>query len=167
MSERLARKVLLVGWDAADWNILTPLLDSGLMPSLQSVIEGGVMGSVAALDPMISPMLWTTAATGKRPEDHGVLGFLEPDPGSGGLRPVRGTSRTVKALWNILSQSGLRSNVVGWLATHPAESIDGAVVSDMYVRTVAAAGRRGCHRAPFTPGVSRRRSRTYGSIRGS
>ncbi len=33
-----------------------------------------------------------------------------------GARPYSSTSRKCKALWNILSQSGLRSNVIGWWA---------------------------------------------------
>ena len=30
MSKRLARRVLLIGWDAADWKAINPLLDQGL-----------------------------------------------------------------------------------------------------------------------------------------
>ena len=38
----------------------------------------------------------------------------------------------MKALWNILTQSGLRSNVVGWFATQPAEAIDGVMVANNF-----------------------------------
>lgn len=38
----------------------------------------------------------------------------------------------MKAVWNILSQSGLRSNVVGYFASHPAEPINGAIVSNQF-----------------------------------
>ena len=37
-------------------------------------------------------------------------------------RPVTSRSRTTKALWNILSQSGLRSNVVGWWPSKSART---------------------------------------------
>ena len=72
---------------------------------------------LASLDPMLSPMLWTSIATGKRADQHGILGFVEPDPGGGGLRPVSSTSRRTKALWNMLHQRGMRSGVVGWFAS--------------------------------------------------
>ncbi|MGA7752005.1 MAG: alkaline phosphatase family protein [Candidatus Sulfotelmatobacter sp.] len=132
MPQALAKKVLLVGWDAADWKVATPLLDAGLMPTLDGMISDGVMGNIATLQPILSPMLWNSIATGKRPHKHGIHGFMEPDPHSGGIRPVSSTSRKVKALWNILTQRGYKTHVLGWFAGHPAEPINGVSVSDLY-----------------------------------
>ena len=39
------QKVLLIGWDAADWEHITPLLEEGLMPTLDTLINRGVMGN--------------------------------------------------------------------------------------------------------------------------
>jgi tetratricopeptide (TPR) repeat protein len=47
------------------------------------------------------------------------------------------TSRKCKALWNILSQKGLKSNIVSWFASHPAEPINGAIVTDRYVAAIS------------------------------
>lgn len=132
MSTPAARKVLLVGWDAADWKVINPLVDQGLMPSLDDFINHGVMGNVATLRPILSPMLWNSIATGMRADKHGIHGFMEPDPQNGGVRPVTSTSRKVKAIWNILTQRGYKSHVVGWFAGHPAEPISGISVSDLY-----------------------------------
>jgi tetratricopeptide (TPR) repeat protein len=132
MTRALAKKVLLIGWDAADWKIANPLLDAGMMPTLDGMINDGVMGNIATLQPILSPMLWNSIATGKRPHKHGIHGFIEPDPHSGGVRPVSSTSRKVKALWNILTQRGYKTHVLGWFAGHPAEPINGISVSDLY-----------------------------------
>jgi tetratricopeptide (TPR) repeat protein len=133
MSDAVAkRKVLLIGWDAADWEIITPLLEEGLMPSLDGLINRGVMGNLATLQPILSPMLWNSVATGKFADKHGIHGFIEPDPKNGGARPYTSTSRQCKALWNILTQSNLSSNVVGWWASHPAEPIKGTVVTNAF-----------------------------------
>jgi predicted AlkP superfamily phosphohydrolase/phosphomutase/tetratricopeptide (TPR) repeat protein len=132
MSEPLAKKVLLIGWDAADWKIINPLLDQGLMPTLDDFVNHGVIGNLATLRPILSPMLWNSIATGKRPDKHGILGFMEPDPQTGGVRPVTSTSRKVKAIWNILTQRGYKTHVLGWFAGHPAEPIHGISVSDLY-----------------------------------
>ena len=75
-------------------------------------------------------MLWNSIATGKRPNKHGIHGFMEPDTHSGGIRPVSSTSRKVKAIWNILTQRGYKTHVLGWFAGHPAEPINGISVSD-------------------------------------
>ena len=132
MPEPLAKKVLLIGWDAADWKVINPLLDQGLMPTLDDFINHGVMGNLATLRPILSPMLWNSIATGKRANKHGIHGFMEPDTQNGGIRPVSSTSRKVKAIWNILTQRGFKTHVLGWFAGHPAEPISGISVSDLY-----------------------------------
>lgn len=128
----MAQKVLLIGWDSADWKIINPLLEAGLMPALDGLINEGVMGNIGTLVPAISPILWNSIATGKLAQKHGILGFVEPRPDGSGIRPVSSTSRKCKAIWNILSQAGFRSNVVGWFASHPAEPIKGACVSNQF-----------------------------------
>ncbi len=128
------RKVLLVGWDAADWKVIRPLMEAGRMPHLRSLVENGSSGQISTLHPPISPMLWTSIATGKRPFQHGIHGFAEPAPDARRIQPVTNLSRTCKALWNILSQNHLRSVVVGWWPSHPAEPIQGAMVSDHFHR---------------------------------
>jgi tetratricopeptide (TPR) repeat protein len=137
MPEKLAKKVLLIGWDAADWKIINPLLDQGRMPALEDLVNHGVIGNLATLHPVLSPMLWNSIATGMRPDKHGILGFMEPDPQTGSVRPVTSTSRKVKAIWNILTQCGYKTHVVGWFAGHPAEPINGISVSDLYPYAVA------------------------------
>jgi len=141
MSDRLTRKVLLVGWDAADWRIIRPLVARGRMPHLQRLVEGGASGNLASLRPMLSPMLWTSIATGKRPNKHGIHGFTEPRPEGDGIQAVASSSRTTKAVWNILSQQGLRTHCVNWYASHPAERINGVCVSDRFAATPFAPGR--------------------------
>ena len=44
------RKVLLIGWDAADWEHITPMLEEGLMRTLDSFINRGVMCNLATPD---------------------------------------------------------------------------------------------------------------------
>ncbi len=128
------RQVLLVGWDAADWQFAQPLLEAGALPALASLVERGVMGNVATLQPALSPMLWTSIATGKLADQHGVLGFLEPDRlnSATGVRPVSAASRRAKAFWNLLDASGLDAHVVNWYASHPAEPLRGVTVSNRF-----------------------------------
>lgn len=130
--------MLLVGWDAADWKVIRPLMDAGKMPNIQRLVGNGATGQIATIHPPLSPMLWTSIATGKRPFKHGIHGFTEPVPDGSGVRPITNLSRKSKALWNIFSQKGLCSVVVGWWPSHPAEPIDGVMVSDQYHRATGA-----------------------------
>ncbi|MBB6442098.1 alkaline phosphatase family protein [Phycisphaera mikurensis] len=131
------RRVLVIGWDGADWRFARPLMEQGKMPHLSRLVQRGASGNLATLKPVLSPMLWNSIATGKRPAKHGVHGFCEVTPDGGGVRPVQSGSRTCKALWNIASQAGLTSNVVGWYASHPAEPVRGAVVTNHFQQAVA------------------------------
>lgn len=137
MGKRVVKKVLFVGWDAADWKIINPLIEKGQMPALKSIIDRGVSGNIATLDPPFSPMLWTTIATGKYPDKHGILGFIEPEAASGGVRPVNSSSRSARALWNIFTKHGMKSNIVSWWPSQPVEPINGTMVSNFYHKEVA------------------------------
>lgn len=130
-------RLLLIGWDAADWKVISPLIDSGKMPALEGLINRGVMGNLATIRPVLSPMLWTSIATGKRANKHGIHGFTEPTPDGTGIQPITNLSRKSKAFWNIFNQSGMRGHVVGWWPSHPAEPIDGAMVSNHYQMTAS------------------------------
>lgn len=153
MPERLARRVLLIGWDAADWKLINPLIEQGLMPTLDRFLNNGVMGNIATLQPILSPMLWNSIATGKRAAEHGILGFIEPDPHTGGVRPSSSTSRKVKAIWNILTQSGIDASVVSWFAGHPAEPVSGIAVSPLFA-TPRKDGQEICHDAIHPPDLA-------------
>ena len=125
------RRLLIVGWDAADWIIIDRLIAAGRMPTLKAAIDAGVRADLRTLEPKLSPLLWTSIATGKTPDKHGILNFLEPKADGSGLQVASSTSRAGKALWNIVSQAGVRTQTVGWYASHPAEPIVGGVVTNL------------------------------------
>lgn len=144
-----AKKVLLIGWDGADWRVIRPLIEQGKMPNLKRFLAEGVSANLSTIQPCYSPMVWTSIATGKRPFKHGIHGFTEPTPDGAGVRPVTNLSRTTKAIWNILHQMGKTCNVVGWWPSHPAEPVRGVMVSNHYQHAV---GHRG-QPWPITPGT--------------
>lgn len=128
----MKQKLIMIGWDGADWEIARPLMDGGKMPQLQELVTNGTSGNLRSSPPYLSPMLWNTMATGKSPAEHGITGFREFNPSTQSHQPISSTSRNTKAIWNMLSQEGWNTHVVGWFATYPAESIKGVVISDLY-----------------------------------
>jgi tetratricopeptide (TPR) repeat protein len=52
------------------------------------------------------------------------------------VQPVSQLSRTTKAIWNMLNQTGHKSGVVGWWPSHPVEAINGVMVSNHYHHAV-------------------------------
>ena len=122
-------RILFIGVDGLEWSVLAPMVRNGQAPHLRSLMERGVYGKLETIEPNLSPVIWTTIATGKVPEKHGVVDFVEVDPDTGEARLFNRLDRKAKAFWNILSEWGDRVHVVGWFVTYPAEPIRGFMVS--------------------------------------
>jgi predicted AlkP superfamily phosphohydrolase/phosphomutase len=116
--------------DGLDWELVDRLAADGTMPNWKRLVDQGASARLASFAPLISPIVWTTAATGMPPDVHRVLDFQETDPKTGAKVPISGLSRAVPAVWNIASAEGRKVGVVGWWATHPAEEVNGFFVSD-------------------------------------
>ncbi len=136
----MQKKFLLIGWDAADWKILNPLMDAGELPALNQLVETGVVGELMACQPLNTAALWTSVATGKRPWRHGIIHSREWDAQDQQLVPTNRHARRVCALWEILARADKRSLVVGWPATHGSAENAGMIVSDRYSEPTAAPG---------------------------
>ncbi len=134
------RRLIIVGVDGGDWQNLRPLADAGKLPNFARLLKEGATGPLRSEEPMLSPLLWTTMATGRYPEDHGILNFTVVDPKTGARVPVSRLYRKVDAFWNMLSRHDRSVDVVGWLATDPAESIDGVMVTDKFGYVAYAPG---------------------------
>ena len=132
-------KVMVLGLDGLDWDLVLPWVRSGRMPNLRRLMDAGTWGEMETIVPMLSPLIWTTMATGVSADVHGVLDFVEKDPGTGQQVPVTGRGRRVPAIWNIASALGLEVDVVGWWATWPAERINGTMISDRLYYTLQQA----------------------------
>ncbi len=123
-------KVIVVGIDAADWEVMRPLLDAGKLPNFMRLVKNGAVGPLKTLIPLEkSPTLWTSIATSKLPYEHGIGGYVR-DEQSGEWLISTGNTRRVKAIWNVLSEKGYKVAVVGWMVTWPAEEVNGYLVSD-------------------------------------
>src|SRR5262249_7216369 len=77
------RRILVVGLDAADWQIALPLMGEGRMPNLARVVREGASGPLRSYDPMMSPLIWTTMVTGVGPDLHGIADFTVTDSSTG------------------------------------------------------------------------------------
>jgi predicted AlkP superfamily phosphohydrolase/phosphomutase len=122
--------VIWLGLDGLDWDLLDRLAAEGRMPNWKRLAAEGYTARLQSYVPILSPVIWTTLATGVGPDVHRVLDFQEVDAETGQKVPISGRSRAVPAIWNVASASGLTVGVVGWWATHPAEEVKGFFVTD-------------------------------------
>jgi len=133
MANRLAKKVLLIGWGSADWKMINPLVDAGKLPAIQKLLKEGTKTALGNLDPPLPSANWTSLITGKVPAKHNIFTFTEPSSES--ITPVSVNSRRAMAIWNILSEKDLKVHQVGAWASHPVEKINGISISDWFTHS--------------------------------
>ena len=154
-----SRRVALIGFSGLDDQILRPLALGGEAPAFAELYRNGGYRPLKTLSSGLSPPIWASFATGVKPAAHGIhgskkrrplgtaldLGWIRRTPDGFGTvailrglekmgwietRPLSAVDRRAPALWQIGSEAGLRSSVVGWMHTWPAEPIGGTWISD-------------------------------------
>jgi hypothetical protein len=133
------------------------LAERGAMPQLQALLATGACGRLRAEPEQVPAIVWTTIATARGPESHGVssasarrlAGMRTPVPVAadrGALlsalvaaadllritrsQPATAVLRGAKTFWNVASEKGLKVGIVNWWVTWPAEAVNGYIVSD-------------------------------------
>src|SRR3979409_1318657 len=81
----MTRDVLLIGLDGATFDILDPLIESGVMPVLRDLIGSGVRATLQSTVPALTPPAWTSLVTGRGPGSHGIFDFFRKDDESSPL----------------------------------------------------------------------------------
>jgi len=119
--------LLLLGVDGLEWDVVLELVKLGDLPVLAGLMRRGVYGSLDVDRPTLSPVLWTTAATGHLAAEHGISGFVYRHKKK--VKLFRSFDRRRPAFWNLLGMAGQRVATVGWWLTWPAEEVNGIMVS--------------------------------------
>ena len=151
------KKVVILGLDGLDPDRCEMLMARGDLPHLSRLRDEGSYRRLATSMPALSPVAWSTFATGVDPSGHGIFDFIARDPRNyapmlsssevyghtrmvgwgpfrfpvsrGGVRGLR-KSRT---FWSVLSSHGVRSAVMRVPITFPVEKIDGVMIAGMCV----------------------------------
>ncbi len=111
-------RVVLIGIDGGSWNLIDPAIDRGELPNLAAIAARGVTAELETVEPLISPTVWTSIATGQTPSVHGVTSF----------RSTRLTQQ-VPTIFERLAATGHRVGLYDYLVTWPPLQLpDGFVI---------------------------------------
>jgi len=125
-------KVIVIGLDGATLNLINPWAEEGALPNFKKFIKKGAFGNLKSTLPILSPPAWTSIVTGKNPGKHGIYEFWKwPNKEDPKLHLVTCKDRKSPAIWNILTEYGLKSIVINVPVTYPPEKINGIMVSGM------------------------------------
>lgn len=122
-------RVLLIGWDGADWRILDPMLEAGILPNLASLIHRGARGTLMSTVPNHSWSAWPSFLTGMDPSNHGVYDIFERDYSSRRKLPV--TYRSIKetTILSDLTAAAIPTVMTNVPLTFPPPKIEGKLVA--------------------------------------
>ena len=76
----MAKKVVILGLDGMDPGMTTKLMREGRLPNFQKLAERGVFRPLDTSVPSMSPVAWSTFATGVDASRHCIYDFLTRDP---------------------------------------------------------------------------------------
>jgi len=119
----VAGRVAVFAIDGADWDLIQELANDGRIPNLAALMKSGTTGSLQTIQPTVSSLLWTTAATGVTPDRHGVLDFFSA------RAAIESVSRKSPAIWEIAEGFGRHGVVANWWTAWPPPP-DSTVVFD-------------------------------------
>ena len=90
------RRAVLIGLDGLDPELVQRFMREGRLPNMQRLAEAGMVTNLGTTYPAMSPVAWSSFATGVDPAKHGIFDFLtrdpksyQPDLSSADVRPPR------------------------------------------------------------------------------
>lgn len=150
-----AKRVIIIGFDGLDPLLCQRFIDEGKLPNLASLATSGTFKPLATTTPSISPVAWSTFATGVNPGKHNIFDFFTRNPKN--YQPVLSSAlissskrrkrlgpfsftvpkttvsllRKSTSFWKILGESKIFSTILRVPITFPPEKFYGACLSAM------------------------------------
>jgi len=118
--------VLCIGLDAACFEQISPLIETGDLPTIEALIDRGTSGRLTSTTPPWTPSAWQSVTTGTTPWKHGIYDFYDYTGSEPHL--VSATDLRVPYLWEYFDQAGLGSIVINVPVTHPIHQFSGTLV---------------------------------------
>ena len=151
------RRVVIVGLDGLEPSLTEEFLAEGILPNLAKLKERGSYQRLATTCPPLSPVAWSSFATGSNPGKHNIFDFISRDPKSYQpimssvrirepkrklrigpyviplSRPEITSLRKSKPFWSVLGESSIFSAVLRVPITFPPDKFSGIQLAAMCV----------------------------------
>ena len=154
-----AKRVVVIGFDGMDPRLAKQLMDQGRMPHLKALSERGCFHTLKTACPSISPVAWSSYATGVDASRHNIYDFLTRDPCNYmptlsssqvhnlprsinlgfakipfGSKPVWSSLQKSQPFWKLLGASHIWSSIIRVPITFPPQPFkNGTLLSGMCV----------------------------------
>ena len=131
MNEASSDKIVIIGLDGLDPDLLDRFIGEGILPNFKRLIDNGAYGRLRASIPIITPVSWTSFITGKNPGKHGIFGFVKFKGNSYDLKILNSSDRKAEGIWSILNRYGRTVGILNLPSLYPPEKINKFMVCGM------------------------------------
>ncbi len=138
------KRVVIIGLDGMEPGRAKRLMETGRMPNLKAMAECGHFSKLGSTCPPISPVAWSTFATGVNPGKHQIFDFLSRDLNT--CLPLLSSSRITttgsgttearllrksRPFWHLLADRGVSCTALRMPISFPPEPYKGRALSAM------------------------------------
>lgn len=179
------RRVVMLGLDGLDPGLVKEGIRAGDLPNFKALQARGGFRPLATVWPAMSPVAWSSFATGVDAGRHNIFDFLNRDLRTylpvlsstrlnssvrefklGPIRLPLGKQkfellRKSKAFWQVLGENGVKATVLRVPITFPPEKVDGQMLSAMCVPDLRGTQGTFTHFSTMVPGAGE----TTGGVR--
>lgn len=133
------RKAIFLGFDGLDPAIAERLMGEGKLPHFTALREQGSYRRLRTTYPALSPVAWSTFATGVNPAKHNIFDFLRRDVQNYAVELSSAKvwpswvemRRKSEPFWKILGRHAVKSTILRVPVTFPPEAFNGRELSAM------------------------------------
>jgi predicted AlkP superfamily phosphohydrolase/phosphomutase len=134
-----AKKAILLGFDGLDPGVTERLMAEGKLPNFSRLKEMGGYARLRTTFPALSPVAWSTFATGVNPAKHNIFDFLNRSlrtyaPELSSAKVLRNSvemRRKSEPFWKILGRHAVSSTILRVPITFPPDEFNGRLLSAM------------------------------------
>ena len=121
------QKLIIIGLDAADFQVTDRLMEGGAMPRLSAIAKTGCFSRLKSVVPSQTAPAWTSITTGVNPGKHGIYYFYNFSTTP--LTIINATDTSTPRIWDYVETLHEKSVVVNVPITYPVHEMSGFMIS--------------------------------------
>ncbi len=122
-------RVILIGLDSADPDLIQKWCREGRLPFINSLIRSGAYVRLQSTQGLFSDSPWPSFHTGVNPAKHGYYNYIQLQRGTTDFIKVNARSCRYFPFWSLLRGAGKRVAIFDVPKSYPIEGVEGAQIA--------------------------------------
>ena len=122
-------KVVVIGLDGAEWNLIQPWTEKGKLPTFKRLMQSGVWGELESTLPPVTFPAWKGYSTGKNPGKLGVYWWVDIDFERRKFIIHDSTSFKSQEFWDFMGRKNIKVGIINMPSTFPPKRLNGFMIA--------------------------------------